>query len=128
MAERDSNGKFKSGNNFSKGKGRTALPQEIKEARKVNREKLENCLHDYLHKSLSELADVCKDSTMASLDVMVANIIIQAATKADHFKMAFILDRLGLTVRKETTDDSTEDSMHLKIVERLNQIEFKNKG
>ena len=128
MSARGANGKFNSGNDFSKGKGRTGIPQEIKDARKVNREKLENCLHEYLHKPLAELVDICKDAAVSSLEVMVANIIIQAATKADHFRMGFILDRLGLTVRKETTDDSTDESMHAKIVEKLNAIEYKNKG
>jgi hypothetical protein len=127
MSIRDANGKFNSGNDFSKGKGRIGLPKDIKDARKVNREKLENCLHEYLHKPLAELVDICKDTAVSSLEAMVANIIIQAATKADHFRMGFILDRLGLTVRKETTDDSTDESMHAKIVEKLNAIEYKNK-
>lgn len=127
MSIRDSNGKFGDGHGFSKGKGRIGIPQEIKDARKVNREKLENCLHEYLHKPLAELVDICKDAAVSSLEVMVANIIIQAATKADHFRMGFILDRLGLTVRKESTDDSTDESMHAKIVEKLNAIEYKNK-
>lgn len=128
MSIRGPNGKFGEGHGFSKGKGRIGIPQEIKDARKVNREKLENCLHEYLHKPLAELVDICKDARISSLEVMVANIIIQAATKADHFRMGFILDRLGLTVRKETTDDSTDESMHAKIVEKLNAIEYKNKG
>lgn len=128
MSKRNTNGTFESGNNFGKGNGRPNIPQEIKDARKVNREKLENCLHEYLHKPLAELVDICKDTAVSSLEVMVANIIIQAATKADHFRMGFILDRLGLTVRKETTDDSTDESMHAKIVEKLNAIEYKNKG
>lgn len=128
MEKRNSDGTFNKGNSFGKGNGRPSVPQDIKDARKVNREKLENCLHEYLHKSLRDLADICQSPDTGSLEAIVANIIIQAATKADHFRMGFILDRLGLTVRKDTTDDSTDESMHAKIVEKLNAIEFKNKG
>lgn len=60
MEKRNSDGTFNKGNSFGKGNGRPSVPQDIKDARKVNREKLENCLHEYLHKSLRDLADICQ--------------------------------------------------------------------
>lgn len=126
MSKRKANGHFGDGNKFGSLGGRPAMPQDIKEARKVNREHLEKTLNMLLQMGLTDLQEFMKDFTRPTIELMAANIILQATTKADHFRMGFILDRLGLVVKKAEETEKTEDNVHAQLVSTLNQIESKN--
>ena len=123
-----SNPKFQKGGPSPNPNGRYGLPPDIKEARKLSREVLERALHKCLMMPFNELQDVVKDWERSSIEVMVANIVLQATSKADHLRLGFILDRLGLVARKPEEDKGLQnESRHAEIVEALNQIEYGSK-
>lgn len=127
MSKRKPNGHFDSGNTQGVGYGRPQIPPDIKEARKMNREHLEKCLNELLQMGFDDLVVFMENKKRPTIELMAANIIYTATTKADHFRMGFILDRLGLVVKKADKEETSEETIHAQIVETLNQIEYKNK-
>jgi DNA-binding sugar fermentation-stimulating protein len=86
------------GRNFKKGvsanpKGRTRLPSEIVEARKLNRDSLEVALNKYLHMKRDALQAAIKNPDTPMLDVMIASIIAKAVQTGDNTRLDFLLNR-----------------------------------
>jgi hypothetical protein len=91
--------KMPKGKPFQKGQsgnpgGRTKLPDDIKQARKLNQIELERIVNRYLYLDRNELNERVKDPKTPMLEMMVASIIAQAAQKGDQQRLEFILSRL----------------------------------
>lgn len=81
---------FKPGN---PGGGRPLLPEEIKEARKLNKYDVEMSLTNHLRMTRDQIATVIKDPESKMLDILVASIIAKAVQTGDQQRLDFILNR-----------------------------------
>lgn len=70
------------------------MPDDIKEARKLNRIELERVLNEYIYLNKSEIMARVKANDTPALEVMIGTIIAKAATSGDHTRLNFLLDRL----------------------------------
>ena len=86
-------GQFKKGQSGNPG-GMPKLPEDIKEARKLNQIELERIINKYLHMSREEVQNVLKSSDVPMMEAMVASIVSKAASGGDHLRLDFILNRI----------------------------------
>jgi hypothetical protein len=84
---------FKPGQSGNPG-GRPKLPEDIKKARKLNQVELERAVNHLLFCTRDELQAIVKNPETPMLEVMVASIMAQAATKGDQMRLEFVLARL----------------------------------
>lgn len=87
------------GRPFKKGqsgnpKGRTPIPEEVKEARKFNKLEVERVLDKFLGLTRDELFIRLRDPQTAMLERIVGRIILKASKGGDHFRLDFLLNRL----------------------------------
>jgi hypothetical protein len=92
-------GKKTGGRDFQPGvsgnpKGGPGLPKDLRDARKLNQQELERVVNKYLNQSLPALMLAMQDECLPMLDMVVANILVQAAQAGDHHRFDFILNRL----------------------------------
>jgi hypothetical protein len=92
-------GKKTGGRDFAKGvsgnpKGGPGLPKDVKEARKLTQGELERAVNRYLHLSRGELKAAIEAPGTPMIEIMIASIIAQAATKGDQMRLDFILNRI----------------------------------
>lgn len=100
-------GKKTGGKSFKKGEsgnpnGRPSLPDDVKEAREINKIELERILNKYIHMTFKQIQKVCADDATPVLDLMICKIIGEAIKKGDQVKLGFILDRLPVGPVKKT--------------------------
>jgi hypothetical protein len=74
--------------------GRPKLPKEIHEARKFNQIALEQTINKLLYLDRAALKAVLADPQAPMLDLVVAAILSQAATKGDQQRLEWIAMRL----------------------------------
>ena len=84
---------------FAKGQsgnpgGRTKMPPEVKEARKLNRQTMELALNKFLHWETDKLAEFLRDKTNPVLEMIIAKILLESMIKGDQIRLNFIFDRL----------------------------------
>lgn len=85
--------RFKPGQSGNPG-GRPKLPDDIKEARKLNQHELERIINKYLAMSRDQVKESISSPTTPMMELMVASIVAQAAQKGDHQRLDFVLNRL----------------------------------
>ena len=85
--------KFKPGQSGNPG-GRPKLPEDIKEARKLNKVEFERILNKYIHMTGPEIKAVMKDPGTPALDMMILRLIRSAARIGSLATLDFVLDRL----------------------------------
>ncbi len=85
--------RFKPGQSGNPG-GRPKTPEDIREARRLNQAELERTVNRLLFCTREELQTIVKDPKTPMLEVMVASIMAQAATKGDQLRLEFVLARL----------------------------------
>ena len=117
---------FEEGNQFSKGKGRPALPHDLKEARKANAQDVERIINKFLQWSVSDLAEYCKDPHNPVLECLIASIMGVAIRQGDPIRLQFFLNFLGISAPKPKPDgENPDDNIHSKIVGIIHKIEKK---
>ena len=131
--ERDEYGRVKKGKSlnpktqFKKGQkppptsGRKPTSPEMKAARQINRAVIEEILNHYCYMSVIELANVIKDTSRETIDVLVARILFEAIKKGDQVRLAFVLDRL-LGKPKESVDLNVTGSFHSQVVDMIHNL------
>lgn len=74
--------------------GRPALPEEIKEARKINKIEFERVLNEMIYMNLSELKSRADNPETPVVELLVAKILAEGIKRGDEKRLGFILDRL----------------------------------
>lgn len=85
--------KFKPGQSGNPG-GRPKLPEDIREARKMNQLELERIVNKYLYTTVDAVDAALKDPATPMMERMVAMVVSKAAEVGDHTRLDFILSRL----------------------------------
>lgn len=75
-------------------KGRVKLPEEVKEAKRLNRASMEAALNKFLTWETDKLAEFLRDTKNPVLDMIIAKILIEAMKKGDQMRLNFLFDRL----------------------------------
>lgn len=96
-------GRKTGGRNFKPGQsgnpsGAVAVPEDIKEARKLTRFELERILNKYLYMNAIQIEASARNPETTGLELMMASLVSKATLEGDYKRMAFILDRLGFVV------------------------------
>jgi hypothetical protein len=84
---------FKPGQSGNPG-GRAKLPEDIKEARKLNQIELERVINKYLYLDHADFEAEIKRPGVPMLELMLASIVKAAAQKGDQLRLDFILNRV----------------------------------
>lgn len=109
--------------------GRPPLPEDIRQARKLNKIELERVLNEYIYLNASEIKARLQDTTTPALELMVGKIIAESIKKGDERRLSFLLDRLIGAVKTKVSVDGGEDGepvgvrVHRDVIERIEQIE-----
>lgn len=107
--------RFKKGQSGNPG-GKVKLPEDIKQARKLNQVELERIINKYLYMDRDAVKEAISSPSTPMMELMVASIVAQAAQKGDHARLEFVLQRMIGKV-KDQLEVSTPKPF---IVERLN--------
>lgn len=99
-------GKKTGGKNFQPGvvtnpNGRPPVPEDLRVARTLNKIELEKILNKYIHMSKEDINKVVSSTETSIFEAAIANVLMKAAYEGDQKRLDFILDRLGIIVKKE---------------------------
>jgi hypothetical protein len=90
-------------------KGRPALPEDIKEARTLNKLEFERIVNKYLYLTPDEILAIVNSHQAPSIELMIASIINSATKHGDHFRLNFLLDRvIGPIVKEAKIKEETK--------------------
>lgn len=84
---------FKPGQSGNPG-GKAKLPEDIREARKLNQIELERVINKYLYLGHEDFEAEIKRPGVPMLELMLASIVKAAAQKGDQLRLDFILNRV----------------------------------
>ncbi len=107
---------FEPGNSASP--GRPQLPEDLKQARKLNKAEFERIANKFLFLSPQDARDILEDPTSTMLDHLVASIFVRGVQDGSHQHLEFILNRLIGKV-----SDKIEVKQKPFVVERLDGTE-----
>lgn len=127
-------GRKTGGRNFKPGQsgnpnGRPVLPEEIKEARRLNKAEFERILNQYIHMPLEDIKTRASDPTTPALEVLVAKILAEGIKRGDEKRLNFIVDRLVGPVKRKVSLDGGEDgspigvSLSKALAEEIEKLE-----
>ena len=85
--------RFKPGKSGNPG-GKPKVPNDLKEARKLNQIELERTVNRYLFADRETLQKAIKNPSTPVMELMVASIMAQAIRLGDQQRLEFILSRL----------------------------------
>ena len=99
-------GRKTGGRNFSstdhpRNGGRPRLPEDLRAANKLTKERLNGLLNKYLWMSLEDIQAKMECQETPAMEVMIGSIIKRAIIEGDHRRLDFILDRIVGKVREE---------------------------
>lgn len=113
---------FKPGQSGNPG-GRPKLPDDIKEARKLNQVELERIVNKYLYMDREAVKAAISSPKTPMMELMVASIVAQAAQKGDHLRLDFVLNRMIGKVKDEK-DHNHNFNVSLRGMPREDVIEI----
>ncbi len=92
-------GKKTGGRNFQPGQsgnpnGPTPIPEDIKQARKLNQIEFERIANKFLFMNRKEIADHVNKPETPALELLVGSIVSKAVSTGDQVRLNFLLDRL----------------------------------
>jgi hypothetical protein len=119
---------FKPVNGFDKNRERaslagkkssTALPPELKEARLLNSNKVEELLYKYMNASLEELDAAKANPLTPMMELVVIKILEKAVKEGDHHRLEFLLSRtIGRIVDRVQIDARIQTkTLHDQIID-----------
>lgn len=119
---------FEKGNKFGKlGGGRPPTPDDVKEAKNLNRTKMIRILNKFLDWPLNDLVTFVQDKNNPVLEVLVARVLVEGIKKGDQTRLNFLLDRtVGKVVEKFEFDGNL--NLNSAIVALIEDIENNNKN
>lgn len=87
------------GRDFKKGesgnpKGPPKVPEDIREARKLNQITFERIANKYLFSNKSEITKSSSDPNTPVIELMISSIIHKAVVEGDERRLEFLLSRL----------------------------------
>jgi hypothetical protein len=85
--------RFKKGQSGNPG-GKPKVPDDIKEARKLNQIELERAINRLIWLPRAELKALIENPETPMFEMMLASIVAQAAQKGDQSRLEFILMRV----------------------------------
>jgi hypothetical protein len=103
--------------------GRPAIPEDIKEARKLNKIEMERVLNHFISMTGQELKAYMGRPETTALELMVGKVVAIAIQKGDEKRLGFILDRLGFVVKQKHSHDGGEDNSPIGLTVAKIQIE-----
>ena len=104
--------------------GRPKIPEDLKDARKMNKFDFELTLLQYLRKTETELKTICDDNRTPALDLIVCKVILEAAAIGDAKRLDFLLTRLiGKPVEKIEHSGLDDDNRTIIILPSNNREE-----
>jgi hypothetical protein len=121
--KRNSNGTFQEGHSY--GQGRPRVPQDIRDARKLNRTEIERVINDMLEWSLTDLKSFCENSDNKVFECLVASILAKAIHQGDQQRLDFVLTVLNLKPKEGAGD---QPNIHGQVVNLIKQIESNKNG
>ncbi len=74
--------------------GRPKLPQDVVEARKLNRNEVERILTRHVRMTKTELESAQKDPNTPALENLIVGVLLEGMKSGDHVRLNFLLDRL----------------------------------
>ena len=90
--------KHKNKTSFKKGRahtgGKPKVPEEVKFARKLNREFVEVKITELLRKTMNQIEDILDDGDRESIDHFLAKIIYLGVREGDHQRLNFLFERV----------------------------------
>ena len=95
--------------------GRPRLPEDLREARALNKTEFERILNLGIHLTAEELKNRLEAKGTPTIELMVLKIIAAAVNRGDEKRLGFILDRLIGPVPK-SVDLSANENSGFKIV------------
>lgn len=107
--------------------GRPKLPEDIKEARKLNKIELERILNEYMHMPLKDIQARANLPDTPAFEVLLAKIIAEGIKKGDEKRLGFLLDRVVGPVKAKLSLDGGEDEkgdakpLRVELAERIKQ-------
>jgi hypothetical protein len=99
--------KWKPGESGNPG-GRPKLPEDIREARKVNRVEVDRVLNRFMNLSRAEIQTITNDPKAPALEFLLASMIIQGHLEGDYKRISFVFDRLIGSVAQNVTMSDPE--------------------
>ncbi|MDZ4660759.1 MAG: DUF5681 domain-containing protein [Pseudomonadota bacterium] len=117
-------GKKTGGRNFIKGEsgnpgGRPALPEDIREARALNRVEFTRILNTYLYLSENDLKARAA-SNISAIELIVAKVILAAIKVGDYKRLEFFLEQtLGREESRRAEPTLTERVRNPKFMDEL---------
>ena len=104
--------------------GAPKIPEEIKEARRLNKLQVEEILNKFLDWPLQDLVNFTANKNSPVLEVLVARILLEGIKKGDQFRLEFIFQRLVGKVKDEIDMNHTgEISLHARIVDLMENLD-----
>lgn len=104
------------------GPGRPALPEDIKQARVLNKVELERVLNKYINHSFNELVAAMKDPNSTVLDLAVCKLLSEAIKKGDQNKLGFVFKYLDLEPAQKIKG---ELGLQTQLVDLIRELEGK---
>jgi len=83
---------FQPGHKF--GQGRPRVPQDLKEARSLNRIELDRLLNKYIYMTAPEINSAVRSTELPMIELITAKVLAKAFNDGDTKRLEFILDRL----------------------------------
>lgn len=113
------NGIKSGGKNFQKGQpggpGAPKLPEDIKQARKLNSIEAERILNKFLDLDLNQLVAFVNNKSNNVHELLVARILAEAIKKGDHSRLEWIYQRL-LGKIKEKVEMDINNNLHFELL------------
>jgi len=108
---------FKPGQSGNPG-GRPKTPQDIRDAKAADRTEFERTLHKYMHMPIEVIELRLSDPQTPAIEQITGKIIIEAASRGDHMRFDFLLNRLIGKVpdKLEASGDLSIQSLVVSIV------------
>ena len=89
--------------------GMLPMGDDLKKARKLNRNEFELILHKYLFMTFEQIEKLAQSKMLPMIDYMVVSIINKAVSEGDEKRLNFLLDRsIGQVVRKIRIETQVE--------------------
>lgn len=111
----------KGGRDFKPGKsgnpnGRPTLPEDIKQARALNKIELDRMLNEMIHLTKAELQAKIADPKTTALELMACSVVAKGVQGGDHMRLGFLLDRLVGKV-KDQVEVSSPEGFRIEVVD-----------
>lgn len=74
--------------------GRPALPEDIKEARKLNAVELERTLNKIIWMKKGEIKTLISDPDTPAFESLIASIVVKGISGGDHMRAEWVVSRL----------------------------------